>query len=983
MNFKKTILFILVALNIFILSSFQFKYVDNTIKEVHEIQDAAIKKINQSFFQNETNYLTEEDLKFINELQGENIKIKFSDLKKEYDEVGTQHFIVTILEAVFGLKVEIVEDESLADVSFVVADEYLNYDYTSNPFHNLSTIVFYDYTNVTINDLQNPNSTIGIDPYLYDYLDDEYKEDFIPMKFYEAENKLSRNELDFYYSLPYEKIDILKSSQIISSIQYLTTMNQISLRLATDDDNLKQLLNITDKFMLNIGHDYLEESVINEIKVLSEKYFYNNLTTEQLSFLESDYVVKFIIEERANIAFYDKFGNPAGYVIDYLNLVSEKTNMDIDIEIINEISDDSELLLTLENDYDVLPLIKFNKNEIPDNEKYSITESFLREEIYVLKRLGVDKIPNVNSLVYKKVGILHSPVIDKFLENRLSSKLKNVTYYKRYSDLILAFENNIIDYAVVEPGFINYTFENSNLILNVATTKESITDFYMLVSSHSESNDNTKVISEILSKSFVIIDDEEIKNEWFSDNVFYDKKSNISYKLKDVSIIGSILITIILTFFIAFARNVYKSKKEIENIMYINNTTGKFNNLALQKYMLEVDDFTLITLDIQQFKYINDIYGTKTADLVFKTFSNTFAYLEDRWPFLTFTPNGGVVTICITEKDDSKINKFVGEIRLIVQHINLYDDLGYNVKVKMAVIDKQFTKNKENISQYIKQLLNYSKENNQIFARYNKDYESKFNINKEIEKILLEEMNDKVVPFFQPFICSKTEKVIGCETLARIKDEDKMYFPDTFLPIAVETGTMAQMDEALFKRTVEIRKELLEKNIISEDFYFSVNISVPFLRKLDVKKLMDLRDELNVKDFSFLQIEILEDQLSKKEIKNILNIIELFNIKIAIDDFSAGHSSIFRVGNFPCDVLKIDKGLLPIDFKKIHEEKYVTVLSLVNKDNRLQITCEGVETKEHVDFLKKLPVDVFQGYYYSRPVNIETFTNYIIERNNI
>ncbi len=983
MSLKKSICLILVVFNITILSSFNDSYIENTVEEVKESQRLELDQSYRSFLYEEKIKLTKSELEYLYNLKDKTIKVKLSDKKDEYENIGTQNFILKAITVTFNVNIEIVENEEEADLIFVVGDERHQYDYTTNPFHNLSTMIFYDYTKVNIEDILKSDTRIGVSPYLYNYIKDIYVDDVTVIERELAEESINNDEIDFYYTLPYDKIDYKNTSKIITDIQYMRHLEQITLHLASNDNEYSTLINIISKVLDDSGRKFLEEVIEDEIKIIKERYFYHNLTNEQLDFLESDYVVQMIIEETPKLAFFDEYGNYTGYLIDYIDEIKKKTSMKIDVTILPEISKENALLLALSSDYDVIPYIRIQESALDDIDNISITESYFKDEIEILKRIDVEKITSVSSLIYKNVGIVYSPAVNNFLEEHLSTELKNVTYYSTYRDLILDIGRKNIDYIVVEPGFVEFIFQDSTLLVNSAINKRFESNFYMIVSATRDNEDYTDTISQILSKSFVVIDDTELRQKWFEEDAMYNVKTERTLQLKDISIISSMGITLLIYFLAKLISIAYRFNNNAKNTAYINKITNRYNNLALEKYIAKVDDFTLITLDIQQFKYLNDIYGNSIADSVFINLSNIFDYLSETYSFDTFTPSGGVVTICSTESDRYRINKLIASVRLIVKHINLYNELGYNVKIKMIVIDPKYTKDKDNIKQYSKQLFDKIKNTSESFARYNDKKKKKFDTNKKVEKLLVESMDKKVLPFFQPFISAKTGKVIGCETLARLKDGDTMYFPDQFLPVAISSGLMAEIDQKLFERTVKIRNELLEKGIIDEDFYFSVNISAPLLRRLDVQKLMDLRDELKVKDFSFIQIEVLEEQITEKEIKNILNIIELFEIRIAIDDFSAGHSSVFRINDFPCDVLKIDKGLLPIDFNETDKEKYKTVLSMIKDSREMKITCEGVETEEHVKFLKSQSVDIFQGYYYSRPVSIDILTDYIIKTNKV
>ncbi|MDO5155320.1 MAG: EAL domain-containing protein [Eubacteriales bacterium] len=98
-----------------------------------------------------------------------------------------------------------------------------------------------------------------------------------------------------------------------------------------------------------------------------------------------------------------------------------------------------------------------------------------------------------------------------------------------------------------------------------------------------------------------------------------------------------------------------------------------------------------------------------------------------------------------------------------------------------------------------------------------------------------------------------------------------------------------------------------------------------------------------------------------------------------MDDFGSGYSSLNMIRQVPVDTIKIDKDFLD---KKLTTEKGKIVIShtiAMAKDLRLSVVAEGVETKEHVDFLKSASCDVAQGYYFAKPMPIDEFERVCFE----
>ena len=105
----------------------------------------------------------------------------------------------------------------------------------------------------------------------------------------------------------------------------------------------------------------------------------------------------------------------------------------------------------------------------------------------------------------------------------------------------------------------------------------------------------------------------------------------------------------------------------------------------------------------------------------------------------------------------------------------------------------------------------------------------------------------------------------------------------------------------------------------------------------------------------------------------LMNKLRDLGVKVSMDDFGSGYSSLNVLTKLPLDVLKLDKEFLD-DFENDSDEKIIipSVIDMAKKLN-LSVVCEGVETKEQVGFLREVGCDYAQGYFYSKPITQEQF----------
>lgn len=228
--------------------------------------------------------------------------------------------------------------------------------------------------------------------------------------------------------------------------------------------------------------------------------------------------------------------------------------------------------------------------------------------------------------------------------------------------------------------------------------------------------------------------------------------------------------------------------------------------------------------------------------------------------------------------------------------------------------------------------------------------------------------------YFQPKIDGKTQKISSAEVLVRWqRDADTIWYPDMFLPILEETGEIQALDYYVYETAFQWMSE--RKKAGQKILPLSLNVSPVHFRNISrfTFRVEELLDKYKI-DPSELIFEITETTYIHN-IESVNQMIRFFhkkNIRISMDDFGSGYSSLNSLKDILFDEVKIDKRFLSDGLSEKGRIVLEEIFHLLKRTDKF-IVCEGVETKEMVDFLVGEGCDELQGYYYYRPLEQKSF----------
>ena len=422
-----------------------------------------------------------------------------------------------------------------------------------------------------------------------------------------------------------------------------------------------------------------------------------------------------------------------------------------------------------------------------------------------------------------------------------------------------------------------------------------------------------------------------------------------------------------------YSKEVELHKKE-RYMAFHDPLTGVYNRAGLfeliEQRLRENPDkrYYLMALDIRDFKGVNDVLGRKSGD---ELLVRVAKQLEE------FDSLDAIYGRLVGDKFGIMLERDKFHAQRIPQMLNnlrfVESETSYMIVIHMGIYEIQENDPAPVDVMFDRAIFAISKIKNSFEERMvfydetaRKDMLWEQSISGELGKAL---EHHQFKPFLQPQV-DRDGVSHGAEVLVRWEHPTEgLLLPNRFINIFEKNGMILKLDKYMWESACQLLKEWKDKGF--ENYYLSVNISPRDIYLMDVGRyLKDLVLKYDVSPKN-LKLEITETMISDaKRCIDLIQQLQEYGFVVEMDDFGSGYSSLNTLKNIPVDVLKMDMGFLreSADTKKGEE-----ILSfVVELSKKLNIGCiaEGIETKEQLDFLMKCGCDVFQGYYFSRPIPV-------------
>ncbi len=401
--------------------------------------------------------------------------------------------------------------------------------------------------------------------------------------------------------------------------------------------------------------------------------------------------------------------------------------------------------------------------------------------------------------------------------------------------------------------------------------------------------------------------------------------------------------------------------KELKEQLYVDALTKLPNRFSLIKDMKKFKKGSLIIINIDDFKQINDFFGHETGDKILKGFANRLRHLI-KTDFPKIYRLSGDEFALFFNKSMSKgdLEYFIDILLQKIENMTfLHNENELNIRVTVgASTDSLSLLEEADIA------LKLARKESVPYKIYDKDFniEKQYKENMEwVKKIKKAIDKDRIEPYFQPIYTTKDFKLKGYECLMRLIDEDgKAITPNFFLDIAKKSRYYTYLTRIMFEKSCRYFSKF--------DKTFSINLSIEDIlnqKTVDfIKETLDRYDVYNKIIFEIVESEGIENF---EEVSIFIKDMKRRGVKIAIDDFGSGYSNFEYLAKLTIDYIKIDGTLIKnIDQNRDSRVVVETIVDYAQKKN-IKTIAEFVTDKKIFEIVKDIGVDFVQGYYIGKP----------------
>lgn len=399
-------------------------------------------------------------------------------------------------------------------------------------------------------------------------------------------------------------------------------------------------------------------------------------------------------------------------------------------------------------------------------------------------------------------------------------------------------------------------------------------------------------------------------------------------------------------------------------------------NKWLNSHSVKHNDLSILYVDVDRFKAINDTFGHGSGDMMLKEVASRLKSCLRSKDFIA-RHGGDEFIIFLNQVTDNKevekvalriLDKFSNPFILDEEQLFISASIGISTSNSVDTYDDYEQLTEELIRQADIAMYNVKRQGGNMYCFNTDDQNLKakrfFTVDQEI-KMALSTNQYSIV--YQPIVHLETNKMVGVEALLRWNNPKLGGIsPVEFIPLLEESGEIIPVGKWVLETVCQQMAAWHASGFLIGRA--SVNVSPIQFKDPDfVTNVQQILKKTGLAP-QHLELEITEGTILQVEkVENSLNELRKIGVNISIDDFGTGYSSLSYLKRLSAHTLKIDKSFIH-DLNAGEEEIIINTIITMGKNLKYKVLAEGVETKEQLAYLKAHNCHEGQGYYWSKPV---------------
>lgn len=571
-----------------------------------------------------------------------------------------------------------------------------------------------------------------------------------------------------------------------------------------------------------------------------------------------------------------------------------------------------------------------------------------------------------------------------FLEDKVGTapvtEQTEIVIYDTQEECIDAVKDGIVDAVLCDGYFAEYMMRTEVRYRNLQV-KNVLNGEYSVFMSVREAD---RTLADILEKTVPMVDSKAINTYMLQENT-YPLISVMNFvQNNSIWIIGILLIFVVLV--VAVAVHMIKDSEKIQKLMY-KDTKMDIWNLNYLIFIGEhrllperKEQYAVVYVNLAQFRRYNVIYGWNAGERLLESVANILIRNVDPQTEVCARNQGDRFVLLLCYTDSEAFMERIRKIKLEVESRILISTENYmSLQMGIYYIPDDSSDLRVAIN-YANQALESTGSGKEAEIKvYDDTLEKQIRERHDREKLLESvDVNKDFTVYYQPKVDIRTGKITGAEALVRFLDPTDggaVKAPGFFVPYYEQTGKITELDFFVFESVCKMLRRRLDAGlpVVTVSCNFSrMHFLKPDFPEHFVKVLNRYRISKELIEVEITETLVVEE-LQQHMVKHTLDILKEKGIRLSIDDFGAGYSSLGIFEQIPASVIKLDRSFLLNQEDHDRQVKIMRGIVKLAEELEAQVVCEGVETQADVSLMHEIGAYVAQGYFYSRPVPEQEF----------